>query len=230
MCGRSAFTADVNEVAEHFALERHPETLAHRYNITPDYRGVNRPWIVRVARDGQRELAQARWWLIPYWWKKPLNELPAAFNARAETVASAPLFRNAFAGRRCIVPANAWYEFRGPRGKKDAYAFQMPNGQVFGFAGICDTWVDPETEQRVMSYAVITTTPNETAAAIHNRMPAVLDPSDYARWLDPEVHEADVLQRMLQPWTGAMRVYQTNGFVNNSRHEGPECLQPAAAD
>lgn len=105
----------------------------------------------------------------------------------------------------------------------------MPTGQVFGFAGIYDSWVDPETEQRIMSYAVITTTPNVAAAEIHNRMPVVLDPSDYAQWLDPKVHDVDVLQRALHPWTGVLRVYQTNGFVNNARHEGPECLQPAVA-
>jgi len=226
MCGRSAFVANIDDVVEHFALERHPDSLEPRYNIAPGHGGSGAPWIVRVARDQQREMVQARWWLIPYWWKKPLKELPTALNARAEDVARKPLFRDAFVRRRCIVPATAWYEFRGERGHKESFAFQLPHGELFGFAGLWETWRSPDTGELIASFAIITTTPNDVAATIHNRMPVVLSPADYALWLDPAMHEADRLQPLLHPWSGPLKVFQTTGFGNNPRHEGPDCLEP----
>ena len=229
MCGRSAFVANIDEVVEHFALEHHPVDIEQRYNIAPGYNGAGAPWIVRVGRDHQREMLTARWWLIPCWWKKPLKELPTAFNARTEDVATKPLFRDAFAKRRCVVPATAWYEFRGARGHKESFAFQLPDHPLFGFAGVWEVWRDPESGERVSSFAIITTTPSELASKFHNRMPVVISPRNYAHWLDPSEHDIAALRHLLQPWSGELKVFQASGFGNNPHHEGPQCLMPLTA-
>jgi putative SOS response-associated peptidase YedK len=165
MCGRTAFTATIDDVVEQFAVERHFASLAPRFNIAPGYGGVGAPSIVRIARDGKRELAMARWWLIPRWWKKSLKELPAAFNARAEDIARKPFFRDALVTRRCVMPATAWYEFCGACGHKESFAFQLPGRQLFGFAGIWDSWVNPEDGEVIDSFAIATTTANRPRRA-----------------------------------------------------------------
>jgi putative SOS response-associated peptidase YedK len=224
MCGRDVLDVDVDTIVAAFALDRAPTSIEPRYNISPGYGGVGTPWIVRVAADQQRELITARWWLIPRFWKKPLQQLPSTFNARAEDIAHKPMFRDSLVKRRCLVPASGWYEFRGPRGKKESFLFRIPSLPVFGFAGIYDEWTSPDGEV-ITSFAIVTTEPNETARAIHDRMPVVLHPGDHATWLDPANHDPARLQALLRPWDGDTTVYRTSGFGNDPRREGRECIE-----
>ena len=225
MCGRDVLDVDVDSVVSALALDRAPASIEPRYNIAPGYGGVGAPWIARIAADGKRELVSARWWLIPHFWSKPLQDLPSTFNARSEDIAHKPMFRDSFKKRRCLVPASGWYEFRGKPGKKESFLFRIPSAPVFAFAGIYDEWTSPEGEV-IPSFAITTTTPCPVAAAIHDRMPVVLHREQYATWLDPAEHDAAKLQAMLRPWDGELSVYRTTGYGNDPRREGPECVVP----
>lgn len=219
----------IDQVVRAFGIVHHPETIAPRYNISPGYNGSGAPWIVRVADDGQRELITARWWSIPSWWKKPLKDLPTTFNARAETVATSKLFKGAFAKRRCLMPLTGWYEFQGKPGAKRSFHFHLPERAPLGVAGICETWMNPEDGELVPAFSIPTCEPSPEAALIHNRMPVVLHPNDYATWLDPNNHDTAKLQTLLHAWDGPLEIYETKGHGNNPRHEGRDCLDPIAA-
>ncbi|HEX7481211.1 MAG TPA: SOS response-associated peptidase [Polyangiales bacterium] len=227
MCGRTVLNTDIDAAVAHFALQHHPAQLPARFNISPGYGGVGAPWIVRVDAAHERELVHARWWLIPAWWKKPLKELPTAFNARAEEAAQKPFFRDALKRRRCLMPATGWYEYQGARGHKRAFLFQLPEHGVFGIAGIYERWMNPEDGEVIDSFAIMTTTPNPEASKIHDRMPVVLPASAYNAWLDPDNHDVAQLQTLLQPWHGALEIYETTGYGNDPRREGPDCIEPA---
>src|SRR4051794_9062762 len=163
MCGRAVLNADISQAVQELAIDRHPPTLPLRFNISPGYNGVDAPFIVRTAQDGKRELIQARWWLIPASWNKPLKELPTSFNARAEGIATSPFFRDAFSKRRCLMPATGWYEYQGKAGKKRSFCFHLPDWKLLAFAGVYETWISPEG-QVVTSFAIVTSPPSPAAA------------------------------------------------------------------
>jgi putative SOS response-associated peptidase YedK len=137
-----------------------------------------------------------------------------------------PFFREAFLKRRCLMPASAWYEFRGARGRKQSYCFHRPEFALLSFAGVWESHVAPDSGEVIESFAILTTTPNAQAATVHDRMPVVLAREDYARWLDPRVRDPDKLFDLLRPYAGELVVYQTTGYGNDPRHEGPECIEP----
>src|SRR5262249_53979025 len=137
--------------------------------------------VCRLDRSGDREIAMLRWGLIPYWAKDERIGFKA-INARAETVATAPAFREAFKHRRCLVPANGFYEWKKlPGGRKQPYLIQMRGGSPFSFAGLWERWKKGETP--IETFTIITGEPNSLAAELHDRMPVILDPDDYDTWL-----------------------------------------------
>jgi putative SOS response-associated peptidase YedK len=220
MCGRFTLTVSGAEVAEWFGLAEDP-TLQPRYNLAPTQPLA----IIREAAGAGRQLTQARWGLIPSWASDAAigNRM---INARAETVADKPAFRAAFRKRRCLVPASGYYEWKKTDGRKQPYLIGV-GGHPFAFAGLWEMW-DREGEP-VESCALLTTEANGFTRSIHDRMPVILAPADYGLWLDPTVQDPAKLQPLLRPYLDAeMVAHPVSTWVNDPRHEGPRCVEPAA--
>jgi putative SOS response-associated peptidase YedK len=225
MCGRYSLAAELNEIRLTFDADSRPGLrYASRYNIAPSYRAGSEPLTVTASAKGSQELMAARFWFIPPFWAQPLAELPTTFNARAETLAKRPFFREAFRASRCLVPATGWREFKPEGGRKQPFHFHRGGG-LFAFAGLFSSWVAPDGE-RVASFAIITVPPHRVAAPIHDRMPLVLAPSLYLRWLH-EKGEPESLLREATAWSledPLLSVYASNPAGNNVRVEGPEVI------
>ena len=157
-----------------------PRNLRPRYNIAP----TTEIDVVRLVEQG-RELLPMRWGLVPFFWKKSLKELPATFNACAETIAEKPMFRDAFKKRRCIIPASGFYEWTGGKGDRQPHLFAAADGSpVLAFAGLWDSWRDPATGQSLLSATIIVSGASEWMTPYHDRMPVLLSPEDFDRWLN----------------------------------------------
>ena len=180
MCGRYVFTSPLESIQKMFRFEERLN-LAANYNVAPTHIMP----IIRRKEGGQgRELAQARWGLIPFW-AKDAKIGYKTINARAETVQSTPAFRDAFKKRRALVPANGFIEWKRDGDEKQSFLIRLLDGELFAFAGLWSTWQNPEGET-ITSYTIITTRPNELCAEIHDRMPVILKQDDHDRWLDPD--------------------------------------------
>lgn len=220
MCGR--FTqAQIRELdREVFKLLNVPE-LEPRYNVAPTQD-------VAVIREGDgegRRISLLRWGLIPSWANDPGigNRL---INARAESLTAKPSFRDAFERRRCLVPADGFYEWqKTARGKRPMYV-RPAGGGVFALAGLWERWAGPGTGP-VETFTIVTTEPNERLAPIHDRMPAILSAGQYDRWLDPANHDTRELERLLGPYpSDRMEVYPVGSYVNDPKNDGPTCIEP----
>jgi putative SOS response-associated peptidase YedK len=221
MCGRIVRTASRETVAELFQVPD-PPTLFPLYNIAP-----TQPVLaVREAATGTgRELVTLRWGLIPHWSSDPKigNRL---INARAETAAEKPAFRSAFRKRRCLIPADAYYEWQKLEKTKQPYVFRMKDGRTFALAGLWERWSPPDGEA-VESFTILTTEANEVARPVHDRMPVIVDPAEFGLWLDP-AGELKQAQALLWPYPAReMESYPVSTFVNNPRNEGPRCVEAA---
>jgi putative SOS response-associated peptidase YedK len=227
MCGRFSQEAELSEIKIELRVEQLEifRELAPRYNIAPSYGAGSEQAFVLQNREGQRALRQGRWWMIPHYWTKPLKALPAAFNARAEDLDQKPFWRPAFNRYRCLVPATGWREFKAIGKKKQPYHFELER-RVFAFAGLWSRWTSPEGEV-VDSFAIVTTPPNELAAAYHHRMPLVIPPELYAPWLDPGADAKAVLQEaQALSESRPLSVHATDPRGNDVRFEGPEVVAP----
>lgn len=178
MCGRFTQHLSWEELHRLADLIGQPRNLAPRYNIAP----TTRIEVIRRVAGGS-ELVPMRWGLLPSWWKKPLNELPSTFNARAETVAEKPMFRSAFKSRRCIIPASGFYEWTGKAGAKTPHYISAPRDEPFAFAGLWETWRDAESDARVDSATIVVGAANEWMSRFHHRMPVILDWRDANVWM-----------------------------------------------
>ncbi len=191
MCGRYTLKIAPEVVAEQFQLEQ-PLEIIPRYNIAPSQFVA----CIRVPRDSlKREVVLLRWGLIPSWAKDPKIGM-GLINARAETVSQKPAFREAFRRRRCLVPADGFYEWKRVGRTTQPYYFRLRDDQTFAFAGLWESWISPESEV-IQTCVLITTEPNELMERIHNRMPVILDPKHYDLWLDPTVQAPERLQSLL---------------------------------
>jgi putative SOS response-associated peptidase YedK len=230
MCGRYMLRADPHQLGRAFRLDelrQIPRDLPLRFNIAPSQAVpiVRELRIVRQAGDGAgRELAAVRWGLIPAWAKEPSigNKM---INARAESVAEKPAFRAAFRSRRCIVPASGFYEWqRRGRGPARPFLIRRKDGEPMGFAGLWEGWRDPATGEVVESCTVITCEPNELMVELHDRMPVILGPADYNRWLDPKAPRPEELLRPCPAeWLEAVPV---STRVNNPANDDASVLEP----
>ena len=202
-----------------------PEELAPRYNIAP-----SQPVAV-IANTGVNRVELYRWGLIPSWAKDPTIG-DRMINARAETLAEKPAFRGIFRKRRCLVLADGFYEWKqepGARGKTPMY-IRMASGQPFAFAGLWDAW-RPEEGDAIQSCAIVTTGPNQLMQMIHTRMPVILAPEAYPRWLDPAEQSPERLVGLLQPFPAeAMTAFPVSRYVNRPQNDSPECIVPASPD
>jgi putative SOS response-associated peptidase YedK len=230
MCGRYMLCADPHQLGRAFRLDELRQVsrdLPLRFNIAPSQAVpiVRELRIVRQAGDGAvRELATVRWGLIPAWAKEPSigNKM---INARAESVAEKPAFRAAFHSRRCVVPASGFYEWqRRRRGPAQPHLIRRKDGEPLGFAGLWEGWRDPATGEVVESCTVITCEPNELMAELHDRMPVILDPADYDRWLDPKAAGAEELLRPCP--AGWLEAIPVSTRVNNPANDDESVLEP----
>ncbi len=218
MCGRYAFTITAAELQAHFDLASVPE-FAPRYNIAPSQ---NAP-VVRL--EGGRRLARMlRWGLVPRW-AEDAKIGHRMINARAESVAVKPAFREAFRRRRCLVPATGFYEWKRMNGRKQPYFIHRKDGRPLTMAGLWEAWRDP-TGEILESFTVITTQANAIVAPLHERMPAILPPEAYALWLDEHAADPASLQELLRaPAAEALEAYPVSPIVNNPANDTPACLK-----
>ncbi len=220
MCGRFTIRVETPEVVDALEVGSVTEAVAPSYNVAP---GTGVP--VVVLEDGLRVLKRFRWGLIPSWAKDPSigNRL---INARGETVAEKPAFRKAFAQRRCLIPADGFYEWKaGPAGKEPWY-ITLKDRPVFAFAGLWERWKDPEGEE-VLSCAIITIAANEFMKPIHHRMPVILPAGAEARWLDPALKDRAALEALLIPYpSNLMQAHPVARTVNSPRNDSEQCVLP----
>ena len=218
MCGRFALLTPGQELVEQFGVTLDKDVVP-RYNIAP-----TQPVLaVRLARDGEtREATFFRWGLIPSW-SKDLSIGSRLINARSETAAEKPSFRAAFKRRRCLIPASGFYEWQRFNGGKQPMYIHSADGGAFGLAGLWEIWQTPDGGE-IESCTILTTTPNELMAPIHNRMPVIIEPEDYSMWLQPEERPEDGLH-LLRPYPSEkMSAYPVSTYVNSPRNEGEACI------
>jgi putative SOS response-associated peptidase YedK len=217
MCGRYALTSSPAVIAERFHLLWMPE-LAPHYNIAPGQA------IPAVRDTGQgRELAFLRWGLIPSWAKEASIGMKL-INARGETLADKPAFRSAYRQRRCLIPADAFYEWKAVGGRKQPYCIRMGDEGPFGMAGLWEHWKNPDG-QTVESCTIVTVDANALIAPLHDRMPLIVAPDNYDAWLRAVANE-------LPPPVPAqdMRTYPVSPLVSNAHNDVPACLDPIVED
>jgi len=213
MCGRFFLDSQAGDIIEHYNAPP-PDLFAPRYNIAP-----TTP-ILALTTDG---FSLFRWGLIPAW-AKDLTLGNRMFNARAETVAEKPSFRNAYKRRRCLVAANGFYEWRLEQGSKQPYCCHVDHA-LFSMAGIWEHWQDAEGNE-IQSCAVITTASKGEMQALHQRMPVYIAPQDYSRWLDCKLEQTGEADRLLLDSAPAYQYYAVGKAVGNSRNEGADLIQP----
>ena len=212
MCGRFTLHSSNDEIALQFGLDAVPR-LAARYNVAPAQPVAT----VGARTNGIRGMATMTWGLVPRWAKV---DGPKSINARAETIREKPAFRDSFALRRCLIPADGFFEWTTEGGKKLPTYFRLADGELFAFAGIWDR------RDGLLTCAIITTAANDLVRPLHERMPVVLRPADYREWLDPTTKE-DELAGLLVPYpSDAMAAVPVLSLVNKASVEGPECLTP----
>ncbi|WP_292533221.1 SOS response-associated peptidase [Methylocystis sp.] len=222
MCGRFTQHLSWEELHRLADLIGQPRNLAPRYNIAP----TTQIEVIRLDQSG-KQLTPMRWGLVPLWWKKPLKELPATFNARAETVAEKPMFRSAFKSRRCVIPASGFYEWTGERGAKTPHYFSSPDGRPLAFAGLWESAPNPETKELMDSATIIVGPANDWMSRFHDRMPVILDWNDASAWMtggDPAALLRPPPENALQEWIVSQRVNRSGVGDNDPALIEPERL------
>jgi putative SOS response-associated peptidase YedK len=220
MCGRFAQRSPAKKVAEKFKVEEVPP-LAERYNIAPTQAVLT----IREA-SAEREATLLKWGLVPHWAKDSAigNKL---INARAETVAEKPSFREAFARRRCLVPVDGFYEWSRRGDRKRPFYFHMSDGEPFAVAGLWERWEGDGGPLETCT--LLTTEANELLAPYHDRMPVIVKPEDYDLWLDTDVRRAELLQLLLCPYPHKeMSAYEVSPIVNSPSNDSPRCVESFA--
>jgi putative SOS response-associated peptidase YedK len=221
VCNRYRLTHSKQYLADRFQafeeIDDHP-----RYNIAP-----TQPVLTVRREHGQkvRRFTTMRWGLIPSW-AKDVSIGNRTLNARSETVITTPAFRDSILTKRCLIPADGFYEWRRMGSAKQPYCFEVGEGEVFAFAGLWDHWRSPDG-QIVESCTVLTTHPNSLVADIHDRMPVIVAPDKYETWLDPDINDFDAIRDILKPYeANLMRRYPVSMRLNNSKNDDAESASP----
>jgi len=235
MCGRYRLARKKEILAETFDAENEVDRLP-RYNVAP---GQDVPVVRQDAARPTRSLSLIRWGLIPSW-SRDAKAGYKMINARAETVADMPAFRDPFRSRRCLVPADGFYEWTKQGKQKSPFCFSLADDSIFAFAGIWDRWANPNwgnpnkrnpnqtnpDQEWLETCSIITTSANALLSGIHDRMPVILQRDDYDLWLDPGFKKVDDLRDLLKPFPAdAMRHYQVSTRVNSVKNDDPACAE-----
>ena len=221
MCGRFTQQRPASELAEIFAAEPLVEDPGARFNVAPTDDAL-----VVVQREDRRAITAYRWGLVPHW-AKDLKAGSRMFNARAETLTTSPAFRDAFKRRRCLVPVDSFYEWKREGTIRQPYNITRADGRPLALAGLWAGWKDPRTETVRRTFTIVTTTPNDAMADLHDRMPVLIADDAWERWLDPTGADPSELLAMLQPTDEiALRIYAVDRDVNDVRRDGPALVEP----
>ncbi len=222
MCGRFAFYSPAEAVTRVFGVED-PPAIEPRFNIAP----TQFVPVVRSDDDGVRSVAMLRWGLVPFW-AKDRSIGNRMINARAETLAEKPAFRDSFRKRRCIVPANGFFEWRKQGSVKQPYFIALGGDEPFGMAGLWARWRDREKngDERLETFTIVTTEPNSAVEPLHDRMPAILPPEQFDAWLAPENEDTAALQTLLGPCPAdEITVWPVSRRVNDPKNDEPSLVE-----
>ena len=221
MCGRYRLSRRKQLVEEYFDASGE-EDWSPRYNLAPTQ---PIPVIRQHPKEPGRVLSLVRWGLIPSW-AKDMSGSAGMINARSETAAMKPAFRDPMKFRRCLVPADGFYEWGRTGTTKRPFCFEVNERELFAFAGLWDRWRDP-TGQWTKSCSILTTTPNAVTSLVHDRMPVIIEPDSYDLWLDRGMHNAAAISELLKPYDALMmRCYPVSTRVNHVANDDEECSRP----
>jgi putative SOS response-associated peptidase YedK len=238
MCGRYALV-EGKKVYLTFQQMKSMREVGSVFELLPRYNAAPMQTMPVIAvRDGALTIQPMQWWLVPHWSNDGKVNF-STFNAKAETLEQSKLFHPYFKSSRCLVPAEAFYEWkktettavvRGTQRQvtaKQPMCVRMNDEQPFMFAGLFSVWKNPKTEEELPTFTIITTEPNDLMAAIHTRMPVILHEADFEQWLDRGYKETSLLKNLLVPFPAPeMKAYRVSPVVSNSRNDSPECLEP----
>jgi len=218
MCGRFTQERPASELAEIFGAEPLVDDPGGHYNVAPTDEAL-----VVVQRDDRRAVTAYRWGLIPHW-ATAAKVGSRMINARAETLTASPAFRDAFVRKRCLVPVDSFYEWKREGTVRQPYRIVRRDGRPLALAGLWAGWRDPADGSVRRTFSIVTTTPNDAIAGLHDRMPVVIEPEAWDRWLDPRPAESGELMGLLVPSEADLDVYPVERLVNDVRRDGPELI------
>jgi putative SOS response-associated peptidase YedK len=222
MCGRYRLSRRKQIIEEYFDTQPWDDDWNPRYNIAPTQPV---PVIRQHPKEPVRQLSLMRWGLVPSW-AKDTSGAARMINARSETAHTLPTFREAMKLRRCLVPADAFYEWQRRGSAKQPFCFEVGDGEPFAFAGLWELWRDP-SGQWVKSCSILTITPNAVTSTVHDRMPVILNRESYDLWLDPGMQNVAAISELLKPFDARlMRSFPVSARVNSVRNDDQECSQP----
>jgi len=222
MCGRFVGYRSIRELEAHFPIDKVACEAAENFNVAP-----SQEILTIVKQKGENWLDKFHWGLVPFW-AKDISIGNKMINARAESVAEKPSFRNAFKKRRCLIPADGFYEWKGQKGDKQPMFITLPDKKPFAFAGLWETWKDKEAPDSIYkSCTIITTQASDSMRDIHHRMPAILKPEIYETWLDPANQNVTELNQILKnEIITELTSYPVSREVNSIRRNDPSCIEP----
>jgi len=222
MCGRYRLSRRKQIIEEYFDASDWQDDWSPRFNIAP-MQPV--PVIRQHPKEPVRQISTMRWGLIPNW-ARDASIASGTINAKSETAANKPAFRDPLRLRRCLIPADGFYEWKRAARSKQPFCFEVNHGELFAFAGIWDGWKNPDG-QWIKTCSILTTTPNAVTAGVHDRMPVILDPSGYDLWLDPRMQNVVAISELLKPHDAQlMRSYPVSSRLNHVTNDDADCSRP----
>jgi putative SOS response-associated peptidase YedK len=222
MCGRYKLSRRKQLVEEYFDVSSDTDDWNPRFNIAPTQPV---PVVRQHPKEPRRDLSLMLWGLISSW-AKDMSGAARMINARSETAATKPAFRDPLKFRRCLIPADGFYEWKRAGSFKQPFCFEVNGGELFAFAALWDRWKDP-SGQWVKSCSILTTTPNTVTSAVHDRMPVILHPDSYDLWLDPGMQNVAAISELLKPYDARlMRCYPVSSRVNHVANDDEACSTP----
>jgi putative SOS response-associated peptidase YedK len=222
MCGRYRLSRRKQIIEEYFDTSPWEDDWSPRYNVAPTQPV---PVIRQHPKEPVRQISTMGWGLVPHW-AQDASVAARTINARSETAAEKPAFRDPIRFRRCLIPADGFYEWARKGTSKQPYCFEVNEGELFAFAGLWDGWKDASGNW-LKTCSILTTTPNAVTVTIHDRMPVILEPESFDLWLDPGMTNVQVVSELLKPFdAGLMRCYPVSNRVNHVANDDEECSRP----
>jgi len=223
MCGRFVQNSPIETLQQNFYIRTTASDIIPNYNVAPTQK-----ILTIIKHDNENKLERLHWGLVPFW-AKDISIGSRMINARAETVSQKPSFRNAFRKRRCLIPADGFYEWKGEKGNKQPYYVFTFSDKPFAFVGLWESWTDKKSDEGSVykSCTIITTAASESILEIHHRMPVILNPKFHEKWLNSEIQDPKELEIILQDGiTHDIKYYPVSTFVNSVKNNDPNCIKP----
>ena len=219
MCGRYRLSRRKQIIEEHFETADWQDDWNPRYNIAPTQ---PIPAVRQHPKEPIRQMSLMKWGLIPHW-AKDASIAASTINAKSETAATKAAFRDPLKFRRCLIPADGFYEWKRTGAAKQPFCFEVNDGEMFAFAGLWDGWKD-SSGQWIKTCSILTTNPIAVTSTVHDRMPVILDPDSYDLWLDPSMSNVQVVSEVLKPYdAAAMRRYAVTSRINRVENDDEDC-------